>query len=117
MTLKQEFIQLGAKTRKTNRKYKIYQNLGGEIIVTSQSLNEKWGLMYSTNNFDYAINQINTYWSKYANAIGYDKELLKDNEANTFIPLAFALDLDADSNEVQNYLWDISNDKINNLES
>ena len=108
MTLKQEFAQLGARTRKTNRKYKIYQNLGCEIIVTSQPLNDKWGLMYSTNTFENALNQIDTYWSKYANAIGYDKKLLKDNEANTFMPLTFALDFD----EEQSYMWDMSDDKV-----
>ena len=68
--------------------------------------------MYSTNNFENALFQIDSYWSKYANAIGYDKELLKDNEANTFMPLAFALNFDANPKEVENYIWNISNDKV-----
>ena len=44
MTLKQEFYFLGARTRKTNRKYRVYQNLGGKIVVTSQPLNDRWGV-------------------------------------------------------------------------
>lgn len=107
-----ELAQVGALDKLT-KKYKIYQNKGGEIVVTAKSLNDKWSLMGEEDDFDDAQVFVDDNFRGLCSAIGYDKDLLNDDEAKTYEPLN-SVKFDDDSD---NYMWDISNDYADKNES
>lgn len=69
--------QVGA-IEENNDKYKIYQNMGGEIIVTNHKLNDKYVLMDSANNIEDIEDKIATDWEDHASAVLWDIALKND---------------------------------------
>lgn len=95
-----ELAQIGAITRKPTKKFKIYQNPMNEIVVTDHILNKSWALMDEADTFDEVLDKVLTDWED-ANAIGYDKNLLDDNEVTSQYPFDGSIDVD-------DMIWDIS---------
>lgn len=72
-----ELAQIGA-VEDTGKKYKIYQNKGGEIFVTDKKLNDNYALMGDYDTFDNVFCEIEDNWEEYATYIYYDVSLLDD---------------------------------------
>ena len=66
--------QVGA-IEENKDKYKIYQTMGGEIIVTNHKLNDKYALMDSANTIEEIEDKIATDWEDSANAVLWDSAL------------------------------------------
>lgn len=66
--------QVGA-IEENKDKYKIYQTMGGEIIVTNHKLNDKYALMDSANTIEEIEDKIATDWEDHANAVLWDSAL------------------------------------------
>ena len=97
-----ELNQVGAITEAPTLKYRLYQNKGGEFVITTHTL-DNWALMSQA---DYIDEIIDIVINNYPEVIlGYDRDLLKDKEACSVYPLS---DVDPDEEDSKQDLWDVS---------
>ena len=95
-----ELSQIGANTRKPTKKFKIYQNPMGEIVVTDHVLDKSWALMDEADTIDEIEDKILSDWED-ANAVGYDKHILN-------YPEVASLPQFEDPMHDDEYFWDVS---------
>ena len=95
-----ELAQIGAITRKPTKKFKIYQNPMGEIVVTDHVLDKSWSLMDEADTIDEIEDKILSDWED-ANAVGYDKHILN-------YPEVASLPQFEDPMHDDDYFWDVS---------
>ena len=95
-----ELAQIGAITRKPTKKFKIYQNPMGEIVVTDHVLDKSWALMDEADTIDEIEDKILSDWED-ANAVGYDKHILN-------YPEVASLPQFEDPMHDDDYFWDVS---------
>lgn len=101
-----ELAQVGAIKEKPTKKYKIYQNGGGEIAVTTHILNDNWALMDESDDFDTIDDKMISDWLE-ANWTLYDKELLNDDAAKAYHPISTYID--DDEHDLEYYhIYDLS---------
>ena len=101
--------QVGALDDNAIGKYNIYQTMGGEIVVTNKKLNDKYALMDTAETFEDIKDKVEKDWEEVANAIIYDKNLLKEYEDYTGVDIEIDPDIEGDSLENYNF-FDLSKD-------
>lgn len=95
-----ELARLGVSGKKPTKKFKIYQNPMGEIVVTNHVLDRIWALMDEADIFEDIVDKILTDWED-ANAVGYDQNLLKYREVRSQYPFDGSIDID-------DMIWNVS---------
>lgn len=70
--------QVGALDDNAVGKYNIYQNKGGEIIITNKKLNDNYALMDTADDIDTVLEKVERDWQEYVNFVGFDKAIAKE---------------------------------------